>query len=93
MQLMVMLYLQGHSGNARISYFRHLDKLTNGDEIILDYKDHSYKYIVSNIYVVEKTGTAVINRDTNKNTLTLITCRHNTKKQIVVISYLKSIKN
>lgn len=85
--------LAGHSGNARISYFRHLDKLTNGDEIILDYKNHSYEYIVSNIYDVEKTGTAVINRDTNKNTLTLITCRHNTKKQIVVISYLKSIKN
>lgn len=84
--------LAGHSGNARISYFRHLDKLINGDEITIDYKGHSYQYIVSYIYDIDKTGTAVINRDTNKSTLTLITCRHNTKKQIVVISYLKSVK-
>lgn len=84
--------LAGHSGNARISYFRHLDKLINGDEITIDYKGHSYQYIVSNIYDIDKTGTAVINRDTDKSTLTLITCRHNTKKQIVVISYLKSVK-
>ena len=41
-----------------------------------------------NIYDVEKTGTANIVRNAEKNTLTLITCRHNTNKQIVIICEL-----
>ena len=78
--------LAAHSGNARISYFRNLDKLNIGDEISIDYKSNIYKYRVSDIYLIDKNGTAEIIRNINKRTLTLITCKHNTKKQIVVIA-------
>ena len=78
--------LAAQSGNARISYFRYLDKLNIGDEISIDYNSNIYKYRVSDIYLIDKNGTAEIIRNINKSTLTLITCKHNTKKQIVVIA-------
>lgn len=84
------LILASHSGNARISYFRNLDKLSLGDMVSIDYRGKAYSYKVVNIYDIEKNGTAKIIRDTNKTTLTLITCRHNTQKQIVIICELKS---
>ena len=38
-----------------------------------------------NSYEIEKNGYAHIVRNAEKSTLTLITCKHNTNKQIVVI--------
>lgn len=81
--------LAAHSGNARISYFRNLDKLILGDDISLEYKSKTYKYKIVDIYLIEKTGKAEIVRNKNKNTLTLITCKHNTNKQIVIIAELQ----
>ncbi len=81
--------LASHSGNSSVSFFRKLDKLSINDEIIIDFNNESYFYKVVNIYDVEKTGKAVINRNRYKNTLTLITCRDGTNKQIIVISELE----
>lgn len=83
--------LAAHSGTARISYFKNLDKLDLNDEVIIDYMNNTYKYYVFNKYEIEKTGGANIIRDTNKTTLTLITCKHNTNKQIVVVCELKDL--
>lgn len=80
--------IAGHSGSARISYFRKLDQLVIGDKASLNYKGIVYNYKIVDIYDIDKTGTAEIIREKNKSTLTLITCRHNTKKQIVVIAEL-----
>ena len=80
--------IAGHSGSARISYFRKLDQLVIGDKASLNYKGKVYNYKIVDIYDIDKTGTAEIIRENNKSTLTLITCRHNTKKQIVVIAEL-----
>ena len=80
--------LAGHSGNGRISYFRNLYKLSQDDEVSIFYQGKEYKYKVVNMYDIEKTGTANIIRNKEKTTLTLITCRHNTNKQIVVICEL-----
>ena len=82
--------LAAHSGNARISYFRNLDKLVLGDDISLEYKSKVYKYKIVDIYLIDKTGTAEIIRNKNKNTLTLITCKHNTNKQIIIIAELQA---
>ena len=82
--------LAAHSGNARISYFRNLDKLVLGDDISLEYKSTIYKYKIVDIYLIDKTGTAEIIRNKNKNTLTLITCKHNTNKQIIIIAELQA---
>lgn len=80
--------IAGHSGTARISYFRNLDKLVLDDKIELLYKNITYVYKVVDIYDIEKTGKAKIIRDINKNTITLITCRYGTNKQIIIIGEL-----
>ena len=41
------------------------------------------------MYDIEKTGSANIIRNANKSTLTLVTCRHNTNKQIIIICELE----
>lgn len=81
--------LAAHSGTANISYFRNLDKINVGDEAYIYYQGKTYKYIFSKIYDIEKTGKAVIKRDNNTSTLTLVTCRHNTNNQIVLIADLQ----
>lgn len=79
------LILAGHSGTARISYFRNLKKLQKGDDIFIYYQGKKYNYKVINIYEVDKTGTVKILRN-NKTTLTLVSCIHKQDKQIVVIA-------
>lgn len=80
--------IAGHSGSARVSYFRKLDQLVIGDSVSIDYKNQTYNYKVIDIYDIEKTGKAEIIKNKNTTTLTLITCRHNTNKQIVIICEL-----
>ncbi len=80
--------IAGHSGSARDSYFRKLDQLVIGDSVSIDYKNRTYNYKVVDIYDIEKTGKAEIIKNKNTTTLTLITCRHNTNKQIVIICEL-----
>ena len=83
------LIIASHSGTAKISYFRNLNKLNINDDIFLVYKNKTYNYKVSNKYEIEKTGTAKIIRNNNKTTITLITCKYKTNKQIVVIADLQ----
>ena len=80
--------LAGHSGSGRTAYFKNLHKLERDDEVNIFYNGNEYKYKVLNQYDIEKTGTANIVRNAEKSTLTLITCRHNTNKQIIYICEL-----
>lgn len=80
--------LAGHSGNSSVSYFRKLNKLQNNDEVIISYKGNDYVYRMVNSYEIEKNGYAHILRNAEKTTLTLITCKHNTNKQLIVICEL-----
>ena len=82
--------LAAHSGTANISYFRNLDKLDLGDNAIIYYQGNTYNYKVVKKYDADKTGKINIKRDRNTSTLTLITCRHNTDKQIVIILELQN---
>ena len=84
--------LAAHSGNARISYFRNLDILDINDNVSISYKGKIYSYKVVNIYDIEKNGKAQIIRNKNVSTLTLVTCRHNTNKQMIVICELVSVE-
>lgn len=68
------LILIAHSGDAYISYFAYLWMMGIGDHAYVTYNGRKYDYQVVNIYNVEKNGMAVIYRNTNKTTLTLITC-------------------
>ena len=86
--------LAAHNGNSSVSYFNKLYKMNNGDYIYLYYKGNKYSYKLNNSYDIEKNGKALIKRDNNKSTITLITCKRNTKdKQVVYIGYLESISN
>ena len=77
--------LMAHSGTAYISYFNNLNKLNINDHVYIDYKNKTYNYKITNIYEVEKTGSLNIKNNSNKSTITLITCKYNTNKQIVVV--------
>lgn len=81
--------LAAHSGNSNISFFKDLDKLSVADKVKLSYNKNEYEYKVVDIYDIEKVGTANIKRNQTKRTLTLITCRRNTNKQIVIICELE----
>lgn len=80
--------LLAHSGNSNISFFKNLDKLKLNDAVYLDYNGKTYEYKLINIYDIEKTGKAIIKKNTKNSTITLITCRSNTNKQIVLIGEL-----
>lgn len=84
--------LAGHSGSGKVAFFKNLYKLSQDDEVSIFYQGKEYKYKVVNIYDIEKTGTANIIRNKEKTTLTLITCRHKTNKQIIVICELIETK-
>jgi len=77
--------IAGHAGTSRISFFGKLNKLVVGDSVSIDYKGKEYNYKVVKIYDIDKTGTAKILKEENTTTLTLITCRSKTKKQIIII--------
>lgn len=86
------IILAGHSGNSYVSFFRKLPDLVEGDEAIIHYEGKSYIYSLLKRYEIEKTGTANIVRNGKNSTLTLITCKHNTNKQLVFIFDLKNIE-
>ena len=85
--------LVAHSGVTHIAYFKNLYKLTVGDKAKIEYKGHLYTYKIDNIYNETKDGNVTIYRDTNRQTLTMITCTKNDDtKQTIYIAYLESVK-
>lgn len=71
--------LAGHSGTSNVAFFKDLYKLIIGDIAKVYYQGMVYKYEIVNIYNELKDGSINIYRDTNKTTLTLITCTKNDK--------------
>ena len=76
--------LAAHSGTGYISFFKHLYKLSLGDEATIYYKNYIYTYKIVNIYNVPKTGKVKVIRDYTKTCLTLITCTYKSKTQQTV---------
>lgn len=77
--------LASHSGLSKIAYFNDLTKLKINDIAYIYYNGSRFFYKLINIYEVDKTGTVDIVRNTQRNTLTLITCKGKEKKQLVFI--------
>ena len=83
--------LAAHSGSGYLSFFKHLYKLSLGDEATIYYKGYVYTYKIVSIYNVQKNGKVRVNRDINKTCLTLITCTYKSKtEQTVYILELTS---
>ena len=84
-----IMLLAAHSGNASISYFKNLYKLSKGDSIYLYYYNKTLMYEVVNYYEEAKDGDITILDNTNNKKLILTTCK-GINKQLVYISYLKN---
>lgn len=83
------LILMAHSGDAYVSYFENLYKLSIGDMAYITHKGTKYSYRIVNIYNVEKNGKVTIYRNYDKTTLTLITCtKNNDSSQTLYIAEL-----
>lgn len=75
--------LAAHSGNSNISYFKNLDKLNIGDEIIMVINNKKNTFILEKIYFVRKTGKIILPVD-SKNVLYLTTCdKYDKNKQLI----------
>ena len=68
-----ILYIAAHSGTGDIAFFKDLDQLKIKDEVIIEYKNEEYTYVVQNIYEQEKDG-YISGRRENKKQLVLTTC-------------------
>lgn len=65
-----LLYIAGHSGSARNSYFDNLIYLEKGDLIYLN----KFIFVVEKIYFIQKDGNFLSYYNKEGNTLFLITC-------------------
>ena len=83
--------LMAHSGTGNIAFFKDVYKLDIGDTASIEYNGKKYTYKIVNMYDVPKTGTVEIKRNHSKNVMTIITCRHGTNNQIVVILELYDV--
>ena len=72
-----------HSGSGPLAYFKDLDKLEIGDQIVIKYLDNRYVYIVNNIHKDDKNGKIVIKENDG---LTLFTCYPGDKDNYLIIS-------
>lgn len=83
--------LASHNGASYISFFKNLYKLNINDNVYIYYNGIKYEYIIEKIYDTPKDGNIEIFRNYEKTTITLITCKKNTKdKQVVYIGYLNN---
>ena len=83
--------IAGHSGVGSKAYFNDLVKLNINDEAYIYYNNSKYIYKLNKVYEIDKTGNADIIRNKNISTLTLITCKINSNKQLIYIFYLESV--
>ena len=83
-----IVFLAAHSGTGDNAYFNDLKLLNINDEIIINYKDTIYKYIIIDKKEVEKNGYITGNR-INNDEIVLTTCSENPKKQLIINGILQ----
>jgi len=84
-----LLTIAGHSGSANISFFRHLDRLQEGDYVFVYYNQIKYIYEVFRIERQERNGILEVVRNFNYTELLLTTCDpRDDYKQLLVMARL-----
>jgi len=77
--------LAGHRGGTYGTFFKEIDQLEVGDEIVLtDIKGNIFSYKVYNQYVTEPTDMKAVDDVPGEKTLTLISCEDNGKKRLII---------
>ena len=79
----------GHSGATSNSYFKNIHKLKKKDTIYLYYDKIKYTYKVTDRYDIIKNGTLALESNHDKKTLTLVTCKGNTKQLVIIATLTK----
>ena len=86
-----IIYLAAHSGSGYLAYFKDLDKLTENDDIIVNYNNNDYHYTINSIYEMPKNGEIIVNRNINENILVLTTCSQNKNMQLIVLAKMLNV--
>ena len=85
-----IMFIAAHSGSGPIAFFNDLDKLTINDQIILEYKEKRYTYIIKDIWEIKKKGTITVPKE-NTTQLILTTCSPNRENyQLIINSHIKN---
>lgn len=84
----------GEAGNFAVAahndrFFKDLDELVNGDEIIIKTKDKEYVYKVNDSFIVEPEQVSVLDA-TKDSTITLVTCTPGGKKRLIIKGMLNA---
>ena len=82
-----VMYLVAHSGTGYLAFFKDLNKLSINDIVEINLNNVKYKYIINDIYELEKNGKIMVNHNIHENYLVLSTCSKN-NKQLVITSKL-----
>lgn len=87
-----IVFIAAHSGTGPIAFFKNLNRLEEEDEVILEYDNKTYRYIVKNIWETEKNGYISVNKEKN-NQLILTTCSPNKDKYQLIINCIQKESN
>lgn len=77
--------LFAHNGTSRVSYFRNIYKLKNGNDIYIYYNNQQYTYRVIRQYDVAMTDSTPLNKMKDNTIITLITCKSGNNKYRTII--------
>ncbi|SHJ74202.1 sortase A [Clostridium cavendishii DSM 21758] len=75
--------LAGHRNFTYAEFFKNLDKLEKGDDLIIRTKEQEYKYKVTEKFIVDPDKVEVLD-ETKDATITLVTCTEGAKQRLIV---------
>jgi sortase A len=81
--------LASHRNYTYAHYFKDINKLKNGDEIVIRTKNGSFTYVVTGQEIVDPTDVGIL-KPTKSSTITLVTCTVDSKRRVIVYGKLKS---
>ena len=85
------LFIAGHSGVGKVSFFNDLRYLTKDDEIKIIYQDQIYYYKITNIYKEIKDGDIKVKQKDTEKILILTTCDQiNKAYQLIIKAFLQN---
>lgn len=84
-----ILILASHSGNSNVSYFKNLDKLLNGDSVIVYYNNVKYYYRIIDIYLEKKNGYISMPYFNDGKYIILTTCKDSLNQLVYIGKLIK----
>lgn len=86
-----ILILASHSGNSSVSYFKNLDKLLNGDSVIVYYNNVKYYYRIIDFYLEKKNGYISMPYFNDGKYIILTTCKDSLNQLVYIGKLIKEI--